>query len=407
MADSLLTDLGKLREKQRVNTEVMLRLVDTVSAALDEKEAQQGASSSSSSKTAEGVLPKLADQHKAYHASLSKFTKAVDRVFLDAPPPVFLCRPSVALDPRRMDELVALHLYREGRARTAAKLVEEAGLSSAALQLEAYEGLSHVHEVIAAAMQRQELGLARQWAAEHREGLRRLGSNLEFQLARLQFLMLLRQEEAAGDGEHGTNGTVRGRRRKRGSDGAVLAFARQHLAPFAVAGDGHLEEVRALMGCLLYAGRLETSPYRALLSDGMWSEAMEALHSDSCRLLGLPVESPLSVCYRASLRALGPLAKMRHVVQSSKGDWEALEELPGEIDLGTGPSGLRFHSIFSCPVTREQASPDNPPMMLKCGHAICRNSLTRLLKGHGGHHKFKCFVCPTEQFLEDAQQLFF
>jgi hypothetical protein len=48
-------------------------------------------------------------------------------------------------------------------------------------------------------------------------------------------------------------------------------------------------------------------------------------------------------------------------------------------------------------------------MMLKCGHAICRNSLARLMKGGHGHpqQRFKCFVCPVEQYPQDAQQLFF
>ena len=36
MCDSLLADLARLREKQRQNTEVTLRLVDTVSAAVEE-----------------------------------------------------------------------------------------------------------------------------------------------------------------------------------------------------------------------------------------------------------------------------------------------------------------------------------------------------------------------------------
>jgi hypothetical protein len=427
MCDSLLADLARLREKQHQNTEVTLRLVDTVSAAVEEAAASTTSSPPPPPPASlDNVMPQLVQQHKTYHAAISKFTKAVDRVFLEATPPVFMCRPSVTLDPRLIDEMVALHLHREGRTRTAAKLVEEAGLSSAALRLEAYEALARIHEVITTAMERRDLRPACRWAAEHREGLRRLGSNLEFQLTRLQFLVLLtgndlgsdkgeeavdmeaedaKEEEEEGESKH-PQGHEGGRKRTR--DGVALAFARQHLAPFAVPGGGHVEQVRTLMGCLLYAGRLDRSPYQDLLSRELWEEAMEALHTEGCRLLGLPMESPLSVCYRASLRALGPLAKMRQVVQNSKGDWEGLEELPGEIDLGGGAS-LRFHSVFSCPVTREQASRANPPMMLKCGHAICRNSLARLMKGGHGHpqQRFKCFVCPVEQYPQDAQQLFF
>lgn len=429
MCDSLLADWARLRDKQRQNTEVTLRLVDRVSVAVEEVATATASTTSRglpSPTSLDDVIPQLVQQHKTYHAALSKFIKAVDRIFLEAKPPVVMCRPSVTLDPRLIDEMVALHLYRQGRTCTAAKLVEEAGLSSAALRFEAHEALARVHKVITAAMERRELGPACRWAAEHHEGLQRLGSNLEFQLARLQFLVLLtrdnvcnarwketevvKMEDAKDEEEGGKSKHERGRKRIR--DDVALTFARQHLAPFAVAGGGHMEQVRTLMGCLLYAGRLDRSPYQDLLSPELWEEAMEALHTEGCRLLGLPVESPLSVCYRASLRALGPLAKMRQVVQNSTGDWEGLEELPGEIDLGGKPC-LRFHSVFSCPVTREQASWENPPMMLKCGHVICRSSLARLMKGGHGHNgghpqqRFKCFVCPVEQYPQDAQQLYF
>lgn len=86
-------------------------------------------------------LVHLADQHKSYHASISKFTKAVDRAFKEGPPDI---SRNVTFERRPLDEMVALHLYTEGRYRTAAKLVEEAGLS---ISLQAYESLAEMHRV--------------------------------------------------------------------------------------------------------------------------------------------------------------------------------------------------------------------------------------------------------------------
>ena len=31
-----------------------------------------------------------------------------------------------------------------------------------------------------------------------------------------------------------------------------------------------------------------------------------------------------------------------------------------------------FHSIFACPVSKDQSTDDNPPMLLPCGHVLCR-----------------------------------
>jgi hypothetical protein len=43
------------------------------------------------------------------------------------------------------------------------------------------------------------------------------------------------------------------------------------------------------------------------------------------------------------------------------------KELPYEIHL---TNQLKFHSLFICPVTKEISTPENPPMLLLCGHAV-------------------------------------
>ena len=59
------------------------------------------------------------------------------------------------------------------------------------------------------------------------------------------------------------------------------------------------------------------------------------------------------------------------------GAWFDLPELPLELPV---PRALRAHSVFSCPVSREVASASNPPVVLLCGHALCRNSVLNLAR---------------------------
>ena len=82
------------------------------------------------------------------------------------------------------------------------------------------------------------------------------------------------------------------------------------------------------------------------------------------------------------------------------GVWCAKDELPIEIDLGTD---CRYHSIFACPILRQQTSDVNPPMRLMCGHCISRDALSKLASGH----KLKCPYCPVEQNASDARQINF
>ena len=43
------------------------------------------------------------------------------------------------------------------------------------------------------------------------------------------------------------------------------------------------------------------------------------------------------------------------------------KEFPLDIEIG---KDFKFHSIFVCPISREISTPENYPMLLKCGHVI-------------------------------------
>jgi hypothetical protein len=65
-------------------------------------------------------------------------------------------------------------------------------------------------------------------------------------------------------------------------------------------------------------------------------------------------------------------------------------EIPVEVRV---PDVYRFHTVFSCPVTWERASPINRPVLLQCSHAILEESLSLLPKRSG---KTKCPTCYHE-----------
>ena len=77
-------------------------------------------------------------------------------------------------------------------------------------------------------------------------------------------------------------------------------------------------------------------------------------------------------------QALPTILKMSSIMKEAKASWSEQNELPVEIPLS---KGLNFHSIFTCPVSREVGVEDNPPMMLPCGHILCKVSLEKLTQG--------------------------
>ena len=51
-----------------------------------------------------------------------------------------------------------------------------------------------------------------------------------------------------------------------------------------------------------------------------------------------------------------------------------------QIEIDLGPE-CRFHSMFACPILRQQSTGNNPPVRLVCGHVISRDALQKLTSG--------------------------
>ena len=43
---------------------------------------------------------------------------------------------------------------------------------------------------------------------------------------------------------------------------------------------------------------------------------------------------------------------------------------------------FRFHSVFACPILKQQATEQNPPVRLVCGHCISKDALHKLSHGN-------------------------
>lgn len=76
------------------------------------------------------------------------------------------------------------------------------------------------------------------------------------------------------------------------------------------------------------------------------------------------------------------------------------DELPIEV-----PVPEHVHSTFTCPILKVQATDENPPMRLSCGHVITREALSKLAQTR--HQKLKCPYCPEEVLASEAKQVYF
>jgi len=320
----------------------------------------------------------LDDRQKEIYNSISRVGKALDKKFTSPLPtfnPLFTSPKSAAA----LDRTVALHLLRTGQFATPETFIEEANVD---ISLELRSQFVDLDR-ITTALKDGDVGPALRWATENRPFLQARQSPLEFHLHKFQYLKLLSQL-------HPT------------AIATALSYAKANFPSFF--DSPHMPEVRRLMGCLVYfpVPGLLASPYADFASPSVQWDLDPMFAREYCASLGMSRQIPLKVV--ADIGGGGALARIekgRKLMRDRKSEWTQADELPIEIPL---PPENRYHSIFACPVSKEQSTDQNPPMMMSCGHVITKDSLQKLAKPGG---RVKCPYCPTESQVSNAMRVRF
>ncbi|KZV53894.1 hypothetical protein F511_00160 [Dorcoceras hygrometricum] len=320
--------------------------------------------------TERDLLSHLEGTQKDLNIALSKYPKLLEKSFN---PDISKAYRHVDFDIHTVNQIIASHFYQEGQFDLGDSFVNESKEPDAALKKSPFLQMYQILD----AMKYRNLEPALKWATNNHELLQQNGSDIEFKLYRLQFVEILQ---------------------KRGRDEA-LKYARAFLTPFA---SNHMAEIQKLMACLLWAERLDSSPYAELLSSIHWEKLAEEITQQFCNLMGQSNESPLGVTIAAGAQGLPTLLKLMNVMTGKKQEWQSMKQLPVPVDLDRE---FQYHSIFVCPVSRDQASDENPPMLLSCGHVLCKQSITKLSKNNSTR-PFKCPYCPTEVEAGQCRQLY-
>lgn len=355
---------------------------------------------------------KLDDDLKEVNKGLNQYQKALDkRAKKNALPTA--STEALVEQPDLINRAIVMHLLREGKFDVANTLVHDIDRQRSERRTEDSMDLSEqatdwvkelasntgdvrshgrlqqkfteMYHVLDALRNQHDLGPAITWAQEHSAELEQRGSNLEFELSRLKFVELYTSEDLMSDDPW---------------QGALNALQYAQ-AVFPQFRQRYPHETNSLMGALAYAPALDISPYTSLLlNPTAWEEASDSFTREFCGLLGLSEKSPLFTAVTAGGIALPVLEKVERVMAQTRGQWTSVNELPVETPL---PYTFKFHSIFVCPVSKEQATDENPPVMLPCGHVIASESLEQHSRGK---NRMKCPYCPVECAPKDARRIF-
>jgi E3 ubiquitin-protein transferase RMND5 len=344
---------------------------------------------------------------KEIYGGRNKYTRVLDKLFKDKPLPSNDI-DALSLHPTLVNRAIYLHLLREGLFDVAATFYSETHARKEEQEVNAAltgsdKEFGHplgVEEFLSQQMQEKFLSMYRilgelkdhrnlepaiEWARDHARDLEVRGSNLEFELCRLQYVNLFLGQDVDNMSDISASGQMR-----------ALDYAKREFQNFR---GRYSHEIQQLMGAMAFSSNLEDSPYRNIFNNTTaWDEVATSFTREFCSLLKLSADSPLYIAATAGAIALPTLQKLQTIMQQKRTEWTTENELPVEIPL---PPAYQFHSIFVCPVSKEQTTDRNPPMMMPCGHVVAEESLERLSKGT----RFKCPYCPGESHPRDAKKV--
>jgi hypothetical protein len=240
-----------------------------------------------------------------------------------------------------------------------------------------------------------------EWVGKHLEELVRINSRLPFLVSKLWVLgpYFNRQVDFPG----------------------LVASIREHMGPFYSQNRRDIDCLLTAVCVTRFQGTPSSSPvdqfiwkhrvqfspttdlettYASLLAGDDWEEIRDLFVKESERILEIPTRNPLFEVFRAGVLTYPQFIQFADCFRKD----DTREDTVG-VSLAL-PEDFNHHSLIVCPVSKEVCTPDNPPVMLTCGHVISDASAKKLgqaFNDFGAAKKFKCPVCPEEQLYSKVR----
>jgi hypothetical protein len=177
---------------------------------------------------------------------------------------------------------------------------------------------AQMYHILHELREKRNLQPAIQWARERADVLEARGSNLEFELCRLQYCCLF-----VGHGQDNHIDAY--------PSGPLSAW-QYAVREFVVFHKRYAREVQQLIGAMAYWENIQESPYaRSFYNDAAWEEVAHSFNREFCSLLGLSADSPLFIAATAGAIALPVLLKMQSIMKEKRTEWTTQNELPVTI----------------------------------------------------------------------------
>ncbi|KAL8867945.1 MAG: hypothetical protein Q9174_005327, partial [Haloplaca sp. 1 TL-2023] len=267
----------------------------------------------------------------------TNYAKLVEKKFKDQILPSMDSKV-LSAQPNLVNRAIAMHLLREGQFSVASTFLTEAtkrssmdattedmtmtgteqdvGLDSLKSE-DLRKQFANMYYILHQMKDERNLLPAIEWAREKSEELEKRGSNLEFELGKVQFVWLFVRDHLLMP--NARPHIMEGRQR-------ALAYAKHDMAHFR---PHYLKEIQQLCGAIAFCPNLERSPYRRIfINNDAWDQLATAFTKEFCALLGLSADSPLYIATTAGAIALPNFAKLEFIMKGKGTEWTTEHEIP-------------------------------------------------------------------------------
>jgi len=263
----------------------------------------------------------------------------------------------------RLDRIMVDYLLREGHYNAAILLAKDSNITEL-VDIDLFISAKRVIETLSQGDCKEAL----KWCNDNRSKLKKLNSNLEFNLRVQEFIELVRANSVL----------------------EAINYSRKHLAPFA---DTNMKEIQGAMVALAFRKETSCEKYKELFAQEKWGKLVENFKSDNYQIYGLTTQPLLSRTLQVGLSAL-----------KTWNCFEPTEFMPNcpicspsfRLLAKDLPNAHHTHSFLVCRISGEPINDDNPPMVLPNGNAYGFNALSEMALKNNGK-----VTCPrTRQSFE-------
>ncbi|KAJ3076235.1 GID complex subunit containing RING finger motif [Podochytrium sp. JEL0797] len=268
----------------------------------------------------------------------------------------------------QVDRILVDFMLREGYFESAKELAMDAGIEDL-VDIELFAQSKMIED----ALRRKSCTECLMWCKENSSALKKIKSNLEFNLRLQEYIELVRAYKLT----------------------EAIAYLKKHLTPFA---DQHLKEVQLAAALLAFDPETLCVRYKSVFDPTRWTHLITQFRSNNCTLNTLPSSPTLITTLQSGMAALKtpqcyqPENQNIHCPLCHAQVYQELAELL--------PNAHHVNSCLVCRITGEIMNEDNAPMVLPNGYVYSQKALEEMALKHNG-----TITCPRTMQQFHVSQL--